>query len=168
MRPCDAEIGMVRRQSVLELIARTRPGYGSHESGATYKTERRFLDFVVDGVSLYDSMAGAYDFASVLWIDAQVHSEALNSVRRLLLLDPGDLPSGRVSLYTCAECGDLGCGGLTANVFVDGAEVIWCDFGYENNYDGTVELERFRSYGPFHFDRRSYEARLTPLLSQYA
>src|ERR1700680_1314673 len=89
------------------------------------------------------------------------------SVRRLLLLDPGDLLSGRFSLYTCAECGDLACGGLTANIFLRVDDIVWCDFGYENSYDSSPDLDTFRSFGPFDFARPSYEAHLMPLLSQY-
>ena len=155
------------RQSTFDLLPRTRPGYGSPRS-APYKTERKFLDFVVDRMSLYDTIAGEQDLASALWIDPPVPNEIVKSIRRLLLLDPGDLPSGRVSLYTCAECGDLGCGGLTVNILRRDEDIVWCDFGYENNYQKGPYLEPFRSLGPFHFARRSYEARLIPLLSQYS
>jgi hypothetical protein len=124
---------MGQRQSQLDLIARMRPGLGSPSSGTPYKTERRFLDFVVDGLSLYDAMTRPYDLASVLWIGSPLILINLTPVRRLLLLDPGDLSSGRFSLYVCAECGDLGCGGLTANIVAEDDHIIWRDFGIENN-----------------------------------
>jgi hypothetical protein len=155
------------RQSTFDLLTGTRPGYGSPGS-EPYKTERKFLDFVLDGVSLYDSVASERDLASTLWIDPPVPNEILKSARRLLLLEPGDLPSGRVSLYTCPECGDLGCGGITVSILRRNGDIVWCDFGYENNYEEGPYLEPFRSLGPFHFARLSYEARLAPLLLQYS
>ena len=89
------------RQSTFYLRPRTRPGYGSPGS-APSKTERRFLDFIIDGMSLYDSAVRGHDLASVLWIDPPVPNEILKAVRRLLLLDPGDLPRAAVYLFTPA------------------------------------------------------------------
>jgi hypothetical protein len=38
-------------------------------------------------------------------------------------------------MYVCAECGDLGCGAVTAAVEVGDDKVVWRDFGYQNNYE---------------------------------
>lgn len=86
-------------------------------------------------------------------------------IRRLLMVEPGDLPGGRVSLYICPECGDIGCGAITVRIERRGLEIIWSDFGYENNYENNVELESFCSIGPFHFDLNTYESKLRALLS---
>jgi hypothetical protein len=39
-----------------------------------------------------------------------------NAISRLLLSEKADLPNGRRSFFVCSECGDLGCGAITAVV----------------------------------------------------
>ena len=63
----------------------------------------------------------------------------------------------RVALYVCAECGDLGCGAFTARIEKSASYITWGDFGFENNYDNTVDRDAFTSVGTFHLDRREYE-----------
>lgn len=46
---------------------------------------------------------------------------------------PAPLPEGRASLYICAECGDMGCGGVTAVIERAADTVVWRDFGYQND-----------------------------------
>jgi hypothetical protein len=153
--------------SNLDLVARLRAGGDVAAPGSVgaYRTERRFWDFVVDGTSLHEAIAHKYDFVSVLWIDPPVPGERIKAVRRMLLLDPGDLPDGRVSLYICPECGDLGCGSITADIEVQDDFIKWANFGYQNNYDGNLATEPFESIGPFEFERKNYEAKLRPLMS---
>jgi hypothetical protein len=153
--------------SNLDLVARLRAGrgLGAPGSAGSYQTERRFWDFVVDGTSLHEAIAHRYDLASVLWVDPPMPDERAKAVRRLLLLDPGDLPGGRVSLYTCPECGDLGCGAITADIEVHNDFVKWANFGYQSNYDDNLGTEPFESIGPFQFEWKSYEAKLLPLVS---
>jgi hypothetical protein len=38
-------------------------------------------------------------------------------------------------LYVCPECGDLGCGALTAKVGRDGDYIVWSDFAFETGLD---------------------------------
>lgn len=146
--------------STLELIPRVRQG--EVDSFGLYKTERAFLDFVVDRISLHEAMARERDLASVLWSNPSVPAEIEKCVRRLMLLDPGDLPDGRISLYTCAECGDMGCGGVTADIqFRDGA-IVWSNFGYQY-YDYGEEKwklnkDSFQQFGPYKFALTSYRA----------
>lgn len=56
-------------------------------------------------------------------------------------------------MYVCAECGDLGCGAVTAAVDVGDDKVIWRDFGYQNNYEPFDQDAIFTGVGPFVFDR---------------
>lgn len=144
-------------RSILELFPRILRG--EKLSNGAHRTERRFLDFVVDGLSLHEALVRKYDLASVLWIDAPVPEAIEKRVRQLLLIDPADLPDGRIALYTCPECGDLGCGGITLDIKLHGDIIIWSNFGYQNNYDGELYQEdRFRQYGPFHFEMNHYRA----------
>ena len=138
------------QRSTLELHWRVRAGGGG-------STERRYLDFVVDGASLLDRLRGP-DLVSGLgcWPSEFEHE----SLRQLLAQAPGASPSGRVPLYVCGECGDLGCGAITAIVERTPAGFAWRDFAFENDYDdashrvieanGGVLVERFLApwYGP--------------------
>ena len=78
--------------------------------------------------------------------------------------EPGDASEGRVTLFVCPECGDLGCGTITIRIDEGADEIVWRDFGYENNCEGVVDRAPFSSLGPFHFDRQEYEEQLLPFL----
>ncbi len=138
----------------ISLKSRVRPG---ETLSAGAKTPRTFLDFVVDGRSLFDELtARGYDFVSCLaeWprgVDGAARA-------RLMLQSPGDLPSGRVALYVCPECGDLGCGSLSVCIQRTGDLVVWRGFGYENNYDPNVIP--MDGIGPFEFAFRDYSSLL--------
>ena len=127
--------------SSLELHWRVRPGGGG-------RTERRYLDFVVDGISLYDRLrAGDRVTALGCWLpdSEREHIEQLRSA------------SGRVPLYVCAECGDFGCGAVTVQVERTPEGFVWRDFAFENNYDDTMkDADSYRSVGPFLFNKTEY------------
>ena len=69
------------------------------------QTPRRFLDFI--------SCLG--------WF---VPEEDERAAARLLGEEPPDA-GDRVSLYVCAECGDLECGAITAVIEQQGSAVVW-------------------------------------------
>ena len=133
--------------NVLELVRSRRPG----GAGAT---ERDYLDFVIDGRLLSEQIAG--DFVTPLgWGDA---SEQTRAARRLLLDEPADFPNDRRSLYVCPECGDLGCGALSAVIENVDNQIVWRDFGHQNNYEDIVRLDDYRNIGPFVFEAAEYES----------
>jgi len=150
--------------STLSLLRRDRD-----VSGGGTRTDRSFLDFVVDGTSLYDAIGRRSDLISTLWVQPEAAPEAAEeqqkAVRRLLGSEQGDLPGDRVSLYVCPECGDLGCGAITLKIEFDVEEVIWYDFGHENNYEESIDRAPYSSIGPFRFDRQTYENLLRQLSS---
>ena len=120
--------------------------------GGDGRTQRDFLDFIVDGQSL-SSVVG--DQISCLgWF---VPGENAKAVRTLLLEEPADLPDNRRSLYVCPECGDIGCGVVSLVIERVDKQIIWRDFGYENNYDAVVHFEGFEEIGPFAFNADEYE-----------
>jgi hypothetical protein len=120
--------------------------------GGRGRTQRDFLDFVVDGQSL-SAMVG--DHISCLgWLDQEENAKA---ARRLVLEEPADLPHNRRTLYVCPECGDIGCGAISLVVERVGNQIIWRDFGYENNYEPVVHTNGFEEVGPITFDRGEYE-----------
>ena len=46
-----------------------------------------------------------------------------------------DSESGRVLLYICPECGDIGCGAYSVRIEKTDAGYTWGDFAYENGYE---------------------------------
>jgi hypothetical protein len=116
------------------------------------QTPRRFLDFVIDGKSLYEKIEA--DVISPLgWLPP---TENLNEINRLLLTLPADLPNNRNSIYVCPLCADLGCGAVSALIERVGDSIVWRDFGYENNYDENISRDGYESIGPFTFKTDEY------------
>ena len=131
--------------STLDVAWTTRSGGGG-------RTERRFLDLVIDGVALSSRLD--VDFISPFgWCDTD---EQEASIARLLTKSPPDLAHGRTTLYICPECGDLGCGAVTLLVERGPGVIIWKNFGFQNNYDETVHTLGFETIGPFTFDSKQY------------
>jgi hypothetical protein len=150
--------------SSFDLRPRMRASFGDQRSGAPYKTERKFFDFVVGGLSLYDALGHSRDLISALWNPPVVPIEGGRAIRRLLLADGGDASENRVSLFICPECGDLGCGAITVRIQHFDAAIVWRDIGYENNYEPTVDLGSFATVGPFLFEPCVYDPKLEALL----
>lgn len=136
------------KTSVLKLEWKRREGGGG-------KTQRDYLDFIVDGQPLSEKIGG--DLASCLgWF---VPAENIKSVNRLLLKEPADLPNNRRSLYVCAECGDLECGAVTAVIERSGDKIIWRDFGFQSNADDVTPIRGYRDIS-FAFERAQYNQAL--------
>ncbi|MFI7440791.1 hypothetical protein [Nonomuraea indica] len=144
--------------NTLSLARRLRP----HEQlgKGVFRSECSFLDFEIDGDSLLDLVAqrspGNGDMASVLWLSAG--SELGLEVDRLQGRAASSLDDGRIPLYVCPECGDLGCGALTAVVAITSDQVVWRDLGWQVDYRDEVDLEDLDGIGPFVFQRAQYEA----------
>ena len=151
-------MGVVKNS--LGLVAQVRAG--SAVSAAGLRTDRHFLEFVVDGERL-GRVVGPFlhdddateDYVSVLVGDWPTEA-TLQDVDRLLGAAPDPTLSGRTAIYICAECGDLGCGAVTAVVEVGNETVVWRDFGYQNNYEPFDQNDLFADVGPFTFDRPAY------------
>jgi hypothetical protein len=128
--------------STLTLMPLLRSGESF--TNRTFKSERRFLDLVVNRVSLWERLGKSHDMVSVLCADF-VESETLKAVDRLSLESDADLPNDRRSLFVCAECGDLGCGAITISVKRAVDTVVWSDFGYENNYEARFLRDDYKA-----------------------
>ena len=69
----------------------------------------------------------------------------------------GKTPVERILLYVCSDCGDIGCGALSAKIDFTDEKVVWSDFAYEN----AIEIvERYPEIGPFEFFREAYSSTL--------
>ena len=59
---------------------------------------------------------------------------------------------GESASNVCSECGDIGCGAITAIIEITDKTVIWRDFGYENDYS-QPDLFNYKEIGPFTFNK---------------
>jgi hypothetical protein len=121
------------------------------------------LDFVVSGRSLFKELRRrGYDVVPRLGSKlVPVDTET----RDLLFLErEGNTPTGRVGLYGCRLCGQLGCGVVSARIKREGAEISWSEFAWETNCaDHFLTLENL---GPYRFREAEYRrAILNPLQS---
>jgi hypothetical protein len=116
----------------------------------------KLLDFVVSGRSLYGEFRRrGYDVVPRLGSDlvpVDVETRAL-----LLLEKEGDTPSGRVALYRCPLCGDLGCGAIAVRIARQGRGILWSEFAWETGYGDIWPIERL---GPILFSEQQYRQAL--------
>ncbi len=94
-------------------------------------------EFIVDGRPLLEHCERAtgrtYDLVSPFGWTPPDCQRVL--AERILLRGPPLLPTGRLEFLVCPECGDLGCGCISAIVNVEEGHYIWSELGYENDYD---------------------------------
>jgi hypothetical protein len=121
----------------------------------TTKADRKYIDFIVSGQSL-GQLFGLPDFELIGilgWSDNKKYEN--KQIDEFLGLIKPELETERTCLYVCPECGDIGCGAFTVKIEVTDTNVIWSDFGYENNYD-EPNLTDYKNIGPFIFDKKQY------------
>jgi len=102
------------------------------------------------------------------WQDAKIERRfAFQLLRR----EPSELPSGRVPLYICGECGDLGCGCIAVLVTELEECVIWSSFSNDNpllHADTSDELApSFPDVRDHYFLRGDYEEALARFSAGY-
>lgn len=156
-RHCCYTYGVTTMGSVLQLVPAMR--IGVKYPGGAYKSERHFLDFVIDGESLWEKVGRPRDTVSVICFEYP-REEIVKAVNRLLLTEKAVIPCDRRSLFICSECGDIGCGAVTAFAIREGQSVVWKDFGFENDYEENIRLDEYKDIGPFTFDWKEYESTL--------
>jgi hypothetical protein len=131
---------------------------------------RTYPEWVVDGTALVDRLAtqaranGRDQELPLELLPPMIWFHGDEATARLLLELPPDLPSGRHSLLVCPECGDAGCGVVSAVVEGGDEVVVWRDFGAETDYYdpaepqfGWFDLDLLAGLGPFAFRRERYE-----------
>ena len=131
------------------------------------KTDRDFLDFVVDGRPLRQRFEPAGNVGVLGWGLAE-----REAIARLLLREPSELPTGRVPLYVCAHCGGVDCGTVAVRIEETADGFVWSDFTSEVTYYYDSEDERvqarFEGVGPFVFGKAEYRDVLGRRLAQVA
>ncbi|WP_137120625.1 hypothetical protein [Segeticoccus rhizosphaerae] len=104
------------------------------------QTPVTYLDFTANGDRLFETLAAYFpqppDYVGVIQDAWPV--ETVAAIERLLGQAPGDLPDGRVSLYVCPECGDLGCGAITTRLSLEPETVSWRTIGIQTGNEDEV------------------------------
>ena len=86
------------------------------------------------------------------WIDG--------AYERLGLQAPADLPGGRTSLLVCPQCGDLGCGAVSAVISRSGDMVTWDELGIASTLETGEGPWLFSKVTGFRFAWESYSRAL--------
>ena len=128
----------------LSLIKQVRLGGGG-------KTERHYYDYLINDrllseiIEIGDQIGVFGGFGEK---DDRTHFNELLSKKK------SELKSGRVPIYICPECGDLGCGCISIEIIKTNEGFIWKSFGFENNYENGIA----ESYdiGEFFFNKTQY------------
>jgi len=134
-------------------------GHGHRKSetskNCSTKVDRKYIDFIVSGQSL-GQIFGLPDFDLIGNFGWSENKEYENKqIDEFLGLEKPELETGRTCFYVCPECGDIGCGAITAKIEMTDKNIIWKDFGYENNYS-EPDLTDYKEIGPFTFDKKQY------------
>jgi hypothetical protein len=139
------ETGMT---DTLDIALLHRPG---ETTAIAIKHERDSVDFVVDGQSVFKATkADERDMSGCFWIaevDARIKAHNQARAEQFTFARPaairetrGGVEHNRIMLFVCPECGDLGCGAITADIARDGDLIVWSRSGYQNDWqemDGT-------------------------------
>jgi len=118
------------------------------------RTLVRYLDLVIDG----DPLGRHIKADTVTPLGHGPDDWQDEAIDRFLGLGAADAPGDRTSFYVCGECGDLGCGAITAVIERGPGVVVWRNFGYQNNYEAKISADDYRGLGPFTFDAAEYDA----------
>jgi len=114
---------------------------------------RKYLDFIVSGQTLREYL-GLKDKSSVTPFGFfPSKDEQSRALREFKLQDKTQLKDNRIELYVCEECGDIGCGSITAEIKDLGDKIIWKNFAYQNN---SEEIGPILEVEQIEFERQNY------------
>ena len=124
--------------------------------GLIIQEERSYFDFVVSGESLRTKLnADGQDLISPFgWGDEKYEREL---IKEFTGIKTPEIPSERLMIYVCSECGDIGCGCISVDIEVTDDKVIWRNFGYENN-DPEIDLRNYNHVPFIEFNKTDYIA----------
>ena len=116
--------------------------------------ERSYLDFTISGQSLKTLLnLEKSDLITLFgWGENKDYTKKILRIFRLQ--EKSNLQSGRIMLYVCPECGDIGCGAVTVRIEDLGDRIIWKDFGYETDHGGVTK--KYSDIPQVEFERQSY------------
>jgi len=131
-----------------------------HRPGQVFKNgttqaDRKYIDFIVSGQSLA-KVFGLPDLDMIGTFGWTENKEIENkNIDEFVGKATPEIETGRTMFYVCPECGDIGCGAITAKIEMTDTKVIWKEFGYENNYSAP-HLDDYKSILPIEFEKTEY------------
>ena len=132
-----------------------------------HKHERKYVDFIVSGQPLSDIFqTKARDMITMFGWSSNTDYEK-RTIKEFLKEEPAELETGRTIIYGCSECGDIGCGAITAEIIEIGDKIVWRNFGYENNYSG-FDLEDYKHIPQMEFDKTQYKKEFEKIAAELA
>ena len=114
---------------------------------------RRYLDFIVSGQSLRDYLGIKNKSSVTLFGFFPIREEQIKALKEFRLQQKPQLPGNRIELYVCENCGDIGCGAVTAKIIDRGDRIVWTEFAKQSDQGeigeriGAEEIE---------FERQNY------------
>lgn len=125
------------------------------------QTPRDYFDFFISGVSLKSMLNIEHaDYITPFgWMPNKEYSRHILNVFRLK--EKSELESGRIMLYVCPECGDIGCGAITAEIKDMGDRIIWKNLGFETGFTDVADM--YEQVKLIEFERANYFKALSKL-----
>ena len=126
-----------------------------YRKGSSFRKSRTSIDFVIDGKSLIELLDGTSgDRSDLMGCFVKGFEEENKDVLSFLTCkSTSEVETGRVLLYICPECGDIGCGSYAAIIEKVSDQYVWRSFAYENGYEEPMLIE---TVGPFYFNVDNY------------
>lgn len=125
------------------------------------------IDFIVDGQSLFEILqAEKHDLVGAFsprWGDIKEIAQVFLKKGKSYPYLEGRHFDRRVLMYCCAECGDIGCGGITAKIVQEDGFMKWFHFAYESG----SRRRRYQKVGPFYFKPDDYLKTIKTAVSKW-
>ena len=120
------------------------------------QNERIYFDFKISESYLSDLLnTMKYDMIGAISKSNNKEYEH-SKIKEFILENEPELESGRIIIYGCAECLDIYCGAITAQIEAKNDIIVWHSFGYENGFE-DIEFEKYKEIGPFNFEKNQYK-----------
>jgi hypothetical protein len=119
----------------------------------TSKISGQYLDFNISGQSLKKYLGIENDNSVTPFGWFLNKNEQSKSLQQFRLQVRSHLPSNRVELYVCSDCGDISCGSVTAQILNMGNRIVWTKFARQSEPN---EISSFFSVEDLEFERSSY------------
>ena len=139
-------------------------GEQKNKKGRVIQNVRNYFDFCVSGQSVSELInSDNLDLITPFgWGEKNYEQEIIKEF--IGEINP-HIPSGRLMIYVCPECGDIGCGTISADLEITKDSVIWKNFGYENN-DPDIDFDPYKSIQPIEFEKLDYLEKFRNLLHE--
>ena len=114
---------------------------------------RKYLDFIISGQSLREYLESKNKSNVTPFGFFPSVEEQKRALREFKFQEKTQLKDNRVELYLCEDCGDIGCGSVTAEIKDLGDKIIWRKFAFQSNPD---EISQLLDVEQIEFERQNY------------